>query len=102
MALIKCYECQKQVSESAAACPHCGAPVKPKPSSKKGDREPFSAQEAALLLSRKRKTNHILHLLLTIITGGLWVLVWILVSISNSSHNSSIERSIHRGMKVKK
>ncbi|MCJ1886086.1 OB-fold putative lipoprotein [Pseudomonas sp. LA21] len=30
MALIECYECNKQVSDSAAACPNCGAPVKKK------------------------------------------------------------------------
>ncbi|WP_044311653.1 OB-fold protein [Pseudomonas syringae] len=29
MALIECKECSKQVSDSAAACPHCGAPVAP-------------------------------------------------------------------------
>lgn len=28
MALIKCHECGKDVSSEAAACPHCGAPVK--------------------------------------------------------------------------
>ena len=27
MALIQCAECKGQVSDSAAACPHCGAPV---------------------------------------------------------------------------
>jgi len=27
MALINCSECGKQVSDRAAACPHCGAPV---------------------------------------------------------------------------
>lgn len=27
MALIKCSECGKDVSEIAATCPHCGAPV---------------------------------------------------------------------------
>lgn len=27
MALIQCSECGKQVSERAAACPHCGAPL---------------------------------------------------------------------------
>lgn len=29
MALIECKECSKQVSDSAAACPNCGAPVAP-------------------------------------------------------------------------
>lgn len=27
MALIKCLECKGQVSDQAATCPHCGAPV---------------------------------------------------------------------------
>ena len=27
MALIKCRECKKDVSDKAAACPHCGRPV---------------------------------------------------------------------------
>ena len=27
MALIKCSECSKEISEHAVACPHCGAPV---------------------------------------------------------------------------
>lgn len=27
MALIKCGECKKQISDKAAACPHCGAPA---------------------------------------------------------------------------
>ena len=28
MALIACPECSQQMSKSAAACPHCGAPNK--------------------------------------------------------------------------
>lgn len=27
MALIKCYECGAMVSDKAATCPHCGAPL---------------------------------------------------------------------------
>jgi antitoxin component YwqK of YwqJK toxin-antitoxin module len=26
MALILCYECEKEISDQAPACPHCGAP----------------------------------------------------------------------------
>lgn len=29
MALIQCPECSNKVSDTAAACPHCGAPVAP-------------------------------------------------------------------------
>lgn len=28
MSLITCKECTKEVSDHAAACPHCGAPIK--------------------------------------------------------------------------
>ena len=28
MALIKCKECRKEISDLAASCPHCGAPLK--------------------------------------------------------------------------
>ena len=28
MALIKCPECNKEVSDCAEACPHCGYPIK--------------------------------------------------------------------------
>ncbi|MBE6244151.1 MAG: zinc-ribbon domain-containing protein [Bacteroidales bacterium] len=28
MALIKCKECGKEISDLAASCPHCGAPLK--------------------------------------------------------------------------
>ena len=31
MALIKCPECNKEVSDCAEACPHCGYPLKKKP-----------------------------------------------------------------------
>lgn len=27
MALIHCQECQRQISDKAAICPHCGAPL---------------------------------------------------------------------------
>ena len=27
MALIECYECEKEISDKAPTCPHCGAPA---------------------------------------------------------------------------
>lgn len=30
MALIKCHECGKEISDLAKTCPHCGAPTNPK------------------------------------------------------------------------
>jgi hypothetical protein len=31
MALIQCYECEREISDKAAACPHCGAPKEEQP-----------------------------------------------------------------------
>ena len=31
MALIKCYECETEISDKAPACPHCGAPKEEHP-----------------------------------------------------------------------
>ena len=37
------------------------------------------------------KTNHILHLILTILTGGIWLIVWILVVFNNNIKRSEID-----------
>ena len=50
--------------------------------------------KAMQLLSKKKKTMHILHLLLSLFTGGLWVLPWIIISISNSNENHKIDKRI--------
>jgi hypothetical protein len=33
--------------------------------------------------------NHLLHLVLTLITGGVWALVWIFVSVTGGEHTST-------------
>lgn len=47
-----------------------------------------------LLETQKKKTNHILHLILTVLTCGLWLLVWGLVMKSNDSHNKKISKEM--------
>jgi uncharacterized membrane protein (DUF106 family) len=42
------------------------------------------------------KTNHILHLLLSIITFGIWIFAWILIAQSNSSKRKRIEDLIEK------
>jgi hypothetical protein len=66
----------------------------------KGGRLPYTEQEVAVMLSKKKKTSHVLHLLLSVITAGFWLIVWILVAISNASENSSIDRKIKKGKKI--
>jgi len=37
-----------------------------------------------------RNTWHLLHLVMTVLTGGLWLLVWLWCSFSNSGHNKKM------------
>ena len=50
--------------------------------------------KAMQLLSKKKKTSHVLHLILSLITFGFWVPVWIIVTLSNSIENRRIDREV--------
>jgi hypothetical protein len=43
---------------------------------------------------KAKKTSHILHLLLSLISGGLWIPVWVIVAINNSSVNSKLRNRL--------
>lgn len=58
-------------------------------------------EEIFVLNSKKKNTNHVLHLILSIVTGGLWLLVWLVVAINNNSHNSKIDDEINLLMGVR-
>ena len=57
----------------------------------------YSNQEVAVKLSQKKNTSHVLHLLLSIITGGLWIPVWVLCALSNALSRGTIDRNIKSG-----
>ena len=48
------------------------------------------------LQQRKKKTSHVLHLLLSVLTGGVWLIIWALCSIANASQNSKINKEIEQ------
>ena len=48
-----------------------------------------------VLHSQKKSTNHVLHLLLCIPTGGFWVIPWIIIASGNSTHNREIDTEIN-------
>lgn len=52
--------------------------------------------KAMQLLSKKKKTSHVLHLILSLITVGFWVPVWIIVCISNAIENYKVDRQIDK------
>ena len=39
---------------------------------------------------RYKSTSHILHLILTIVTGGFWIIIWILCALLNGQHNRKL------------
>jgi len=45
---------------------------------------------------RDIKVNHILHLILSIITGGLWIIIWIFIVINSSSTKNNLERELKK------
>lgn len=52
--------------------------------------------KAMQLLSKKKKTSHVLHLILSLVTVGLWIPVWIIVCISNAIENYKVDRQIDK------
>jgi hypothetical protein len=52
--------------------------------------------EAERLLD-EAKTNHVLHLLLSILTFGIWIIVWIVLAYLNSVKRSRLKTLISQG-----
>ncbi|MGV8888831.1 MAG: hypothetical protein ACOH2P_12525 [Pseudomonas sp.] len=48
-----------------------------------------------VLNSQKKKTNHVLHLLLCIPTGGFWAIPWLIIASNNRTHNREIAAEIN-------
>lgn len=54
-----------------------------------------------VLTTQKKKTNHILHVIMTVLTGGLWLLVWGITMRGNDAHNNKIDKQINQIMLYK-
>lgn len=48
------------------------------------------------LQQRKKKTSHVLHLLLSVLTGGFWLIIWACCAAANASQNSKIDKEIEQ------
>lgn len=58
-------------------------------------------EQIFVLNSQKKNTNHILHLILSLLTMGLWLIVWLIVAISNNSHNKRIQGQMNHVLSYK-
>lgn len=78
MALIKCPECGKEISDQAPACIHCGFPLK---------KQAEEAQILEPILSRK-KVNAlvpiIVYILFDVLLGGGYALAFVFMSMNQS------------------
>lgn len=54
-----------------------------------------------VLTTQKKNTNHILHVIMTVLTGGLWLIVWGLTMRSNDAHNKKLDKQINQIMLYK-
>jgi len=52
--------------------------------------------KVSLLLARREdyRTSHVLHLLLSVITVGLWLPIWLLCGISNYNERLKIDKRL--------
>ena len=75
MALINCPECNNQVSDTATACPHCGAPV--------GSES--HAAGAALVTTQETSKKLKLHIILSLIFFWIGITGSIVVAKSQST-----------------
>ena len=58
-------------------------------------------EELFVLTTQKKKTNHILHVIMTVLTGGIWLIVWGIIMRSNDAHNKKLDKQINRIMHYK-
>jgi hypothetical protein len=49
-----------------------------------------SRSEFQAVFARGHRPNHILHLILTLVTLGLWAIVWIIVSIAGGEKRRTV------------
>jgi len=83
MALVECRECGERVSDLAAACPHCGAPVA-------ADGRAAGTALTTTQATSKQLKVHTLISVLAIIVG----LVWFLVAINGEDATKTDGRSV--------
>ena len=72
MALIKCEECGKEVSNKAASCPNCGAPISTLKETKATGVQLITIQETSKIF----KLHAVISVFLIII-GIIWLIVGI-------------------------
>ena len=83
MALIACYECNNQVSDTAASCPKCGAPVSRAAKVQRAIGTPVETIQAT---SKKLKAHIVFSAIIS------WIgIIWLIIGISINRELSDAE-----------
>ena len=73
MALIKCKECGKEISDLAASCPHCGAPVNTTPAP--AQQQQINYQQQAMAQQKSQQKSMLKTMLFsTLISSAISVI----------------------------
>lgn len=54
-----------------------------------------------IVLASQKNMNYILHVIMTVLAGGLWLIVWGITIRSNDSHNKKLDQQINQIMHYK-
>ena len=54
-------------------------------------------QQLLLAKYNNYKTNHVLHLILSVLTVGFWIPIWALCGLSNANERKKIEQKLRKG-----
>ncbi|WP_419245981.1 zinc ribbon domain-containing protein [Serratia sp. NFX21] len=98
----RCSYCDEMISSKAKKCKHCGEILNPQLREIESlKRENANRDKSNIVVSNNNNNNnnqgstgskrfpHIAHLIMTIITGGLWIFVWLLHYIFRNKENYS-------------
>ncbi|MFC6087569.1 hypothetical protein [Sphaerisporangium aureirubrum] len=49
-----------------------------------------SSTTTSVVLVKGKRVNHLLHLVLSVLTAGVWIIVWIIVAVAGGEKRSSL------------
>lgn len=78
---IKCIYCDELISKNARKCKHCGSIIDPVLKELEELKNKQSEQSISKDFNNNKKPYKfgIGHLLLTLLTGGFWLLIWLVL-----------------------